>query len=134
MLLLGGFILFDNYRLRSELRTLGNEFRALHHSLEPQSPPPTAEQAALAKAELNQAQLNAIVSEVNAIETVIEARLNQFANRSAARTDRIDSLNRSLESVVEDLEGLEFSISEIHDALDVLMENYSRLEADLSQQ
>ena len=130
--LLGCYIVFDNYRLRSEVRNLGQEIRTLHRE-QPRNEPATGLQpTTLAKAELNQAQREAIVSEVNAIETVIESKLSQFASRSADDANKIEAFADSLETVMEEFERLELSITEIQDAMNAMMDNYSRLEDELS--
>ena len=130
--LLGCYIVFDNYRLRSEVRHLGQEIRALHQDKPWNKQATGLQPTAMAKAELNQVQLDAIVSEVNAIETVIESKLSQFTNRSAKDANRIETFANSLETVMEEFERLELSISEIQDAMNAMMDNYSRLEDELS--
>ena len=130
--LLGCYIVFDNYRLRSEVRNVGQEIRALRQG-QPRNEQATGLQpTAMAKAELNQAQLDAIVSEVNAIETVIESKLSQFTNRSTKDANKIEAFADSLETVMEEFERLELSISEIQNAMNAMMDNYSRLEDELS--
>jgi hypothetical protein len=129
---LGCYIVFDNYRLRSEARVLGQEIRALHKEQPGNHQATGLQPTALAKAELNQAQLDAIVSEVNAIETVIESKLSQFTNRSTEDANKIETFADNLETVMEEFERLELSISEIQDAMNAMMDNYSRLEDELS--
>lgn len=129
--LFGLFIAFDNYRLRSELRSLGQEIRSLHTEPRGNEQASSNQSAALARAELNQVQLEAIVSEVNAIEAVIESKLNQFTKRSTEDATKIEAFANSLETVMDEFEQLELSITEIQDAMNSIMDNYDRLETEL---
>ena len=131
--LLGIFFTVDNYKLRNELRILSNEVRSIRNQQPEQTSSSSPLPAALNRADLNQAQLATIVTELNAIEAVIETKLAQFSTRSSTDAARIEQFASTLESVVDEIEQLDLGMSEVQNALNALMDNYEQLESDFSR-
>lgn len=129
---MGAIVFWDNHRLRSELRELGDTVRI--RPLAEQSDLPTLApnvRNALTQANLNQTQLDALVAEINAIEKVIETRMHQLQTRSEQDARRLTSMANNVASFTEELADLELSITEIQTALSDIIDNYDQLQADL---
>ena len=127
------FFTVDNYKLRQELRRLSDEVRSNNRQQTEQATISLPLTTSLNKADINQAQLATIVSELNAIEAVIETKLAQFSSRSSADAERIAQFASTLESMVEEIEQLDLGMTEIQNALNALMDNYEQLESDFSR-
>ncbi len=128
---IGAFLAFDNYRIRKSIRQLDANLQRIHQEQQPApSRSPTA-QTALGRAEMNQAQLDAIVAEVNAIKTVIDAKLAQFSSRSNEGKSQLDRLTNNVNGLITDFEELEFGVATIQQTLSEIIENEARLEAEL---
>lgn len=126
-------LIWDNSRLRHDIRSLAQDLQSFRQQ-EVSDPIPSNQRTitpALATAELNQQQLSAIVSEINAIEKVVETKLTQLNSQSAGESRRIDALASSVSSLGNDLNTLEFQIESIQTALTEIINSYSQLEASL---
>ena len=133
VLLVGAVVFWDNHRLRSELRELGQTVRSANDSGQTDQPTLAPNvRTALTQANLNQTQLDALVSEINAIEKVIETRMNHFQTRSDRDANHLESLARNVEAITEELAGLDLNITEMQTAVTELIDNYARLPAEFS--
>ena len=122
----------DGLRLRGALQNIRRDLDSLRPTQSEQAESNTSQTAALAQAEINHAQLAAIVTELNAIETVIQKKLSQFSQRSTTDAEKIEGFETSLRSMATEIGELEFSITEIQSTLESLIESYNQLELDLN--
>ena len=127
-------LIWDNSRLRQDIHNLAQDLQSIQQQEEPEtsSAGQRTGNPALARAEFNQQQLSAIVSEINAIETVVETKLSQLSSQSDGESRRIDALASSVASLGNDLNTLEFQIESIQTALTEIINSYSQLEASLA--
>lgn len=132
VVLVAALFVIEGFRLRGELQDLRRDLNSLHPIQSDQDASNTSQSAAIAQAEMNHAQLAAIVTELNAIETVIQKKLSQFSQRSTSDAEKLDRFEASLSSMATDIEEFEFSITEIQGTLESLIESYNQLELDLN--
>lgn len=131
VLVLGITIWTDNKRLANEVRTLSEEVRSLRQE---DTEAPRLGQTiprTQVNAQRNAAELEAIVSEINAIERVLEAKLAQLGSRYEQQENERRSVSTSVATLVEDIEELELGMSDIQETLNALIESYEALQEGL---
>ncbi len=123
----------EGFRLRGELQQIRHKLESdvpSQSSAQHRSQPHSA--SALAHAQMNQAHLEAVVTEINAIEAVIEKKLNQLTQRSNSDSERLARFASTLDSTASEIEELQFSITEIQATLESLIESHNQLEIELN--